>query len=291
MYKFSVLEKIVGSVVVVTIFLVFILILFLGRANEWFRPSVTYYTVLKSASDVTPGKKVYYKGIVIGKVSKVSLQGDDFFRVEFQIYSEYTNRVKSDSLFIVRSELLGGKKFDITQGGDQARVLNEGEMVYSLDTYEGKILAKLRGYYSPEEDISRIINNISLITSYLVDYVSEEGEVRKTLENINTILTNVNLSVAKLNTTTLPSVNTLLSERLPLLVSELIIALNQMQMSLQDENIPKTLKNLKEITSDISEITEELKRNKGNISNLIVNLEKLSKNLNDITVSLKDIVR
>lgn len=291
MYKFSVLEKIVGVVIALSLVLIFVLILFLGRANEWFRKSVKYYTILKSASDVSAGKKIYYKGIVIGKISKVSIQEDDTFRVDFTIYSEYANKIKSDSLFIIRSELLGGKKFEIVPGGEESKVLSEGSMLYSQDTYEGKILAKLKGYYSPEEDINKIINNISLITSYALDYVSEEGELGKTLKNVNSILTNINSTITKLNTSTLPSVNNALDKTLPILVDELVITLKQLQVVLKDDNISKTLKNVNKITSDISEITDNIKNNKGNINNLINNLERLSRNLNDIAIALKNVVR
>lgn len=290
MYKFSFLEKAVGAVFAVAVVLLFVLILFLGRANEWFRPCVRYYTVLMNASDVSPGKKIYYKGIVVGKVSKVTIQKDDSFRVDFQVYIEYTNRIRSDSLFMVRSELLGGKRFEIVPGGEHSEVLGEGSMVYSLDTYEGKILAKLRGYYSPEEDISRIINNVSLITSLILDQLSEGGEIEKTIRNINTILTNVNTSVTKLNTSTLPSATFVIEKRVPELIDDLTEVLASLQSVIKNENIVKSLKNVDKITSDISEITDDLKRNRNNLGSIITNLEKLSKNVSELVVSLKRII-
>ncbi|MFN4244896.1 MAG: MlaD family protein [Brevinematia bacterium] len=291
MYKFSVLEKTIGFLIVFSLILLFVLLLLSGRANDWFRGRVSYYTILNIASDVSPGKKIYYKGIVIGKIDRVVLLEDDRFKVFFNVYVEYTNKIRSDSIFLARSELLGGKKFEIIPGSETAEFTKQGEMVYSIDTYEGKILAKLKGYYSPEEDINRIINNVSLITSFVLNYVSDSGELTKTLKNLNVILTNVNSSIEKINMYTLPSVNNLLDNKLARLVDNLIIVLDSLEKVLKDENISKILKNANRITEDISEITEDLKKNKGNINGLINNLERLSRNLNDIAISLKSIVK
>ncbi len=291
MYKFSVLEKLVGFLIVFSVILLFILILLSGRASDWFRGKVYYYTILKVASDVSSGKKIYYKGITIGKIDKVLLLDDDTFRIDFYVYVEYTNKVKSDSIFLARSELLGGRRFEIVPGSSESGFLRPGDMVYSPDTYEGKILTKLRGYYSPEEDISKIINNISLLTSFILDYVSDDGELSKVLRGVNVILTNINSSITKINTSTLPSVDNFLDTSLPKMVDSLIVVLDSLERVLKDENLGKILKNANKITSDISEITEDLKNNKRNISGVINNLERLSKNLNDIAVSLKSVIR
>lgn len=282
MYKFSVLEKFVGFFVFVSLVLVIVIAIFLGRAGEWFRPSINYYTLLSDVSDVSSGKKIYYRGIVVGKVSRVSVYNDELFRVDLYIYSEYTNIVRSDSLIIVRSELLGGKKFELIPGSQQSDYLKKGQMIYSPDTYEGKILAKLKGYYSPQEDINKIINNISLITSYLVDYVGEEGELRKVLVNVNGILKDVDSSIKGINYNTLPALNNVLSRDIPLVVDNLIGVLEQLQVILKSQNISNSIKNIEKITKDISDITDSLSKNKTNINNVVVNLEKLTKNLNEI---------
>lgn len=291
MYKFSWIEKAVGITVVIVVILLFVLILFIGRANEWFRPSVNYYTILDSASDVTPGKKIFYKGIVIGKISDISIQADDTFKVSFYIYSEYTNKIRQDSLFIVSSELLGSRRFEIIPGSEQSTVLKEGDLVYSTDTYEGKIISKLKGYYSPQEDINRIINNVSLITSFLLDYIGEGGDLDKILNNVNDILENVNVSIARLNKTTLPSVDAMISKDLPAMVKELNDVLNELEVVLKNEDIRDILKNVDKITYDISQITGDVNNNRKDINNLISNLEKLSRNLNEIAVALRDFVR
>ncbi|MCS7299552.1 MAG: MlaD family protein [Spirochaetia bacterium] len=291
MYKFSWIEKVVGITSVIVAVLFFILILFIGRANEWFRPSVRYYTILNSASDVTPGKKILYKGTVVGKISDISIQSDDTFKVSFYIYSEYTNKMRQDSLFIVTSELLGGRKFEILPGSEQSTILKEGDLVYSTDTYEGKILSKLKGYYSPQEDINRIINNVSLITSFLLDYIGEGGDLEKILNNVNEILESVNTSITRLNKTTLPSVDAMVSKDLPVMIKELNDVLNELEVVLKNEDIKDILKNVDKITYDVSQITGDINNNRKDINNLISNLEKLSRNLNDIAVALRDFVR
>lgn len=291
MYKFSWMEKVVGITSVIVAVLLFILILFIGRANEWFRPSVRYYTILNSASDVTPGKKILYKGTVVGKISDISIQADDTFKVSFYIYSEYTNKMRQDSLFVVTSELLGGRKFEILPGSEQSAILREGDLVYSTDTYEGKILSKLKGYYSPQEDINRVINNVSLITSFLLDYIREGGDLEKILINVNEILESVNTSITRLNETTLPSVDAIVSRDLPVMIKELNDVLNELEVLLKNEDIKDILKNVDKITHDVSQVTGDINKNRKDINNLISNLEKLSRNLNDIAAALRGFVR
>ncbi|MCX8028834.1 MAG: MlaD family protein [Brevinematales bacterium] len=287
MYKFSFIEKLVGVTIILVLFLLFVLILFLGRANEWFRPYVRYYTILNNVQDVSPGKKIYYKGIVIGKVAEVSIQPDDTFRVDFYIYSEYTNKIKTDTLFIIRSEILGSKRFEIIPGSESTETLKDGEMVYSTDVYEGKVLAKLKGVYSVDEDINKIINDISLISSLLLDYVDKDGEIPRILNSINRVLDNLNIVLARLNSSTLPSVDSVLAKELPSLMKETTSLMDTLNEILKDENVKQTLSNVNRITYDISKVTEDLKNNRGDISNLVRNLEALSRNLNDIILVLK----
>jgi methyl-accepting chemotaxis protein len=291
MYKFSTIEKIVGALIVFTIILLILLLLFIGRANEWFRPMVPYYTILNNASGVSKGAKITYKGITIGKISKVELLPDETFKVDIYIYREFTNKIKSDSLFVAKSPLFGGKSFEIVSGSAEGDFVMPGEIIYSLDTYEGKVLAKLKGYYSSDEDISKIVNNVSTITAMIINYLSEGGELSSVLKNINNLLLTANETIYDLKSSTLPKVDNLVDKRIGELIDTLIVSLNKLKALLESESISKSLNNTEKITKDISVLSEELKNNKDNISSLIKNLEKITKNLGEITENLKKIVK
>lgn len=290
MYKFSTLEKIVGFITVLALFFLLLLILLMGRAADWFRPYNRYYTIVKNVSGIQIGEKIYYKGIVIGKIRKITIREDDTFLIELNIFSQYANRLKSDSLFLLRSSLLGGKTFEITPGAENEPPLPDGSMIYSLDSYEGKVLAKLKGYYSPEEDINKIINNIALVTSFALDYLSEGGELYKTILQVNKILSNVNLTVERINSSTLTKVDDLLDTKVGKLVDELTLTLEELQKILKDESIKKILKNADKITGDLSNTTEEIKNNKGNITKILQNIEKLTNTLNELAKSLNALI-
>ncbi|MGC8964118.1 MAG: MlaD family protein [Brevinematia bacterium] len=290
MYKFSTLEKIVGFIVVLSGFLLILLILFIGRAGDWFKPYKVYYSIVKNASGIQAGEKIYYKGITIGKIRKIKIQDNDTFLIELNIFSEYANKIKPDSLFISKSSLLGGKSYEITPGAENEQPLPEGSTIYSLDTYEGKVLAKLKGYYSPEEDINKIINNISLITSIALEYLTENGELFKTVVNLNKMLSNANLIVQRINTSTLTKVDNLIDTKIEKLVDELTITLVELQKILKDENIKKILKNTDKITSDLSQTTDEIKNNKTNITKILNNIEKLTSTLNELAKSLTSLI-
>jgi len=287
MYKFSTIEKIVGALVVLSIILLIFLILFIGKANEWFRPMVNYYTILNNASGVSKGGKVTYKGITIGKIYNIELQPDENFKIYISIYKEYANKIRSDSIFIAKSSLLGGKSFEIVPGSPDSDLIPPGEIIYSLDTYEGKVLAKLKGFYSSGEDISKIINDVSTITTMIINYLNEGGEINSVLKNVNELLLNANETVKQLKLSTLPKVDTLVDKRVGDLVDSLVITLNRLRAILESENVSKSLDNAQKITKDLSTVSEELKNNKDNISSLIKNLEKITKNLEEITEGLK----
>ncbi len=293
MYKFSYIEKVVGFIILLSLILGIVFLMSIVKITELFRRNFEYYTILESGADITPGKKVYYKGVPIGEITKVKLTSEDKFEVRFKINEEFTNKIVEGCIFYPRSQLLGGKIFEIIPGTQSENInyLPPGSMVNSPDTYEGRIILKLRGYMSQQEEINAIIKNLSDITAYVSEYLKEDGQIDKSLKEIYSILSELKITISRINNETLPSVDMVIQERLSKTMDNLDKLIVNLNTILTEPSIRKILTNTADTTKNIAILTREISDNKQNISKTIENLQYLTENLKDLTENLKKIIR
>jgi phospholipid/cholesterol/gamma-HCH transport system substrate-binding protein len=98
-------EKIVGAFMVIIVALLLIVVVMIGRAKDWFRPYVTYYTLFDQAYNLSRDARVKLFTVDVGKVKDVSLDGDKV-KVELAIVKDYTSRIRKDTVATVESPCL-----------------------------------------------------------------------------------------------------------------------------------------------------------------------------------------
>ncbi|HEB31035.1 MAG TPA: MCE family protein [Spirochaetes bacterium] len=196
--KFKHLEKIVGVFLTVIILAVIAVIAMIGREQRWFEKQKIYSTKFFRGEGLSPGMLVAIKGIQIGEVKTVYLNEDNWIEVTFSVYEEYADRIRKDSVVKINAPLIGAKVVEIIPGGKDMPVLETGSLVWSKDTEEGSRILKERKREEIPDEITRIINNIEILTYNLS---SSEGSLNKTFDLLNEFLARLASEEGSLNKT------------------------------------------------------------------------------------------
>jgi len=140
-------DQIVGLFILLSILGLALVLILLGANQRWFAKNFHFYTMLKSASGVSEGAEIKLRGFVVGKVDKIE---PDFesgnVRMDFHIFDNYyEDIVLENSVIEVVTNLLGlGTDIVFHPGrvesGAPRLPIQEGEMVYSGDSEDGKRL-------------------------------------------------------------------------------------------------------------------------------------------------------
>lgn len=163
-FKFKHLEKIVGFFLTITLLVIVAVIVFIGREQRWFEKQYHYTTKFSSGENLSPGMQVQIKGIQTGEVKSVFLTDDNMIEVKFQVFQEYSERIRKDSVVKRRSPLIGTKYLEIIPGAANMPVLASGSYVWSEDTEEGSRILKDNLREEKPDQVQRILDNVEQMT-------------------------------------------------------------------------------------------------------------------------------
>ena len=163
-FKFKHLEKIVGFFLILALLIVVAVIVMIGRERRWFEKQYTYTTKFNSGENISLGMQVRIKGIQTGEVKSLYLTDDNLIEVKFQVFQEYAERIRKDSVIKKRAPLIGTKYLEIIPGEANMPVLAGGSYVWSEDTVEGKRILSTRLKEERPEQVQRILDNVELMT-------------------------------------------------------------------------------------------------------------------------------
>jgi phospholipid/cholesterol/gamma-HCH transport system substrate-binding protein len=140
-------------------------IFMLGSKHRWFAMDGIYRTYFDSASGLSTNMPVQYKGFTIGNVKTFDLNAEDLVEVRFTIYDTYLDRVREGSLVELRSSPigLGGSQLIFYPG--LGEVQTEGDIIYNVNSDEGKLLLERGLAFVPNQDdsITIIINRVNTL--------------------------------------------------------------------------------------------------------------------------------
>jgi phospholipid/cholesterol/gamma-HCH transport system substrate-binding protein len=204
-FKFKHLEKVVGFFLTLALLIVVVVIVMIGREQRWFEKQYNYTTKFVTGEGISPGMQVRIKGIQTGMIKSVFLTEDNLIEVKFQVFQEYSERIRKDSVVKKRAPLIGTKYLEIIPGEPSMPVLASGSYVWSEDTEEGKRILSERLREDRPEQIQRILDNVEELTYKLSDddeklmltltqvqklfgtLAAEDGDLSQTLANVESI--------------------------------------------------------------------------------------------------------
>jgi phospholipid/cholesterol/gamma-HCH transport system substrate-binding protein len=181
-YRFA--NQVVGVFVVLAIAATISLIILMGANQRWFRKNYTYYAEFSTATDLTVGMPITFRGFDIGKVTDVSLNDENTVDVTFTIQEEYVDKMYRDSLIQLLSSPISGGQIVLHQGREETAPIAEGSQVPVFDSKDG---VRLR-----EDNAVVIVRNTDPIAQAL-------SQIDPLLLKVDEILTNVADTTDELN--------------------------------------------------------------------------------------------
>lgn len=274
-FKIKYADQIVGILSLLAIIALIFIIFLIGSTQKWFVPKHNYYTVISSASNITDGKPVTYKGFEIGKIKSFSLNDDDKVVVNFYITDDYKNKLVQGSIIEILTSPLGSSV--VFYPGNSTEFITENSFIPERASDEAKALIK-EGKVSVVEQTDSINTILALATTLVSDIdtlvkqlnVALEGNedtpLANTIKQINGILTNINALTAD--------------------TSGLVPKL------LEDENsqgaIANILLQIDSTIGDVNGITTSLEGEMPGISLIISQVQTLLKQVQDVMEGLKN---
>ena len=274
-FKIKYADQIVGILSLIAIIALIFIIFLIGSTQKWFVPKHNYYTVISSASNISAGKAITYKGFEIGKIKNFSLDDKDKVVVNFYITDDYKSKVVQNSIIEILTSPLGSSV--VFYPGNSIIPLEDNSFVPERTSDEAKTLIRMKKVSVVEQTDS--INTLLAMATTLV------GDIDTLVKQVNIALegnqdTPLAFTITELNAI-LANLNNLTAEG-----SGLIPKL------LEDENsqgsISNALVELDATMSDISKITASVESNMPGVSILISQMQTLLKQMQDVMEGLKN---
>ena len=274
-FKIKYADQIVGILSLIAIIALIFIIFLIGSTQKWFVPKHNFYTVISSASNISAGKTITYKGFEIGKIKNFSLDDDDKVVVNFYITDDYKNKIVQNSIIEILTSPLGSSV--VFFPGNSIIPLEDNSFIPERASEEAKTLIRMRKV-SVIEQTDSINTLLAMATTLVTDIDTLVKQINIALEGDQN--TPLSFTVTQLNAI-LSNLNQLTAEG-----SGLIPKL------LEDENAQGSISNalvqLDATMTDITKITSSVESNMPGISILISQMQTLLKQMQDVMEGLKN---
>jgi len=164
--KFSIrfADQIVGAFVILALAILIVVIFMLGKNQRWFVHDYQYMTYFSSASGISRGMPVLYKGFRIGDIKNIKLSYDDRVEVSFTIFNEYDHRVTEGSLVEMQSSPIPGiGNAFVFHPGKGTEKIPEGSVIPEVTSPEARqvFAMGLATVSKADDSIANIINQVT----------------------------------------------------------------------------------------------------------------------------------
>lgn len=279
-------EKIVGIFMVVILAFLLAVLVMVGRAKDWFRSYVTYYTVFDEAYNLGKDARVKLFTVDVGKVRNVGLEGDKV-KVELAILSEHASRIKKDSVATVESPtVIGSEYVSIKPGSRQAPPIFEGGVIPSQPK---KSLADLMTEFEVEKTAKMVIKSIQAITEIVEHLREPDGPLFRALESTAQSLAHIEAVTHEIRKGEGSLGKIIHSETL---LERIYVQLDHVDGILKKlehtaDTTDAASQHIQDASQRAPEIMDELKERLATVKNILANIEKGSRDIPAVTESTK----
>jgi phospholipid/cholesterol/gamma-HCH transport system substrate-binding protein len=277
--EFNRQEKIVGMFMVCMAVLLFSTVVIIGRAGDWFKTYVTFYTTFNESYNLQENAAVKLFKADIGRVKRITLV-ENKVKVKLAILEEYAPRIKTDSVATVESPtFIGDEYVAIKPGSRDAPLIPEGGEIPSmakksisdiLDEFEVEKTAKM---------VIKAVQNLSEVAQILRD---PNGPLLTGLDNISRIIEDIQSGKG--------TAGSVLKSRE--LVENLLGKLDQTGNILENidrasSKTPETMDRINDNIANIKTTLKELETCVGLLKETLMNVKKGSHDIPRVTQSAR----
>lgn len=208
-FKIRYADQIVGFLTIIAILALVLTIIMLGSRQRWFARDYQFVSSFNSASGLSIGMPVMYKGFTVGKIKRITLAEDDSVDVDFFIFDTYYDRVREGSVVELMINPIGlGNQFLFHPGLGEEQ-LEEGRFIPRADSPEGLAYISMGKVVIPRKDdtVANIIAQVNPFLTNLNETLlsinsaldgSGSGPLADTLGNVADITGELNQSMEKI---------------------------------------------------------------------------------------------
>jgi phospholipid/cholesterol/gamma-HCH transport system substrate-binding protein len=280
-------EKFAGLLLILGFGLIAVFMVLVGAGRDWLSSYQNYFALFQGGYGLLPGVKVKFLRLDIGRVTRLELTDTDMVKIHLTILTEYSSRLKGDSLANVNSPtIIGSEYLEIIPGSAQSLPIPPGGQIPAKDpkTVEDVIASLEIDQRLKQVDI--IMKNLVSLSDKLQD---PSGPILGTMENLRRITGTVSAGEGSLGGLVVKNdvyeelLNTLrelkaiseslnqtaggLQKDLPLLTSKVDTILRQVETGTR--SFPEVARGTREGLREVDQILDSIKRNfliRGNLT-------------------------
>jgi phospholipid/cholesterol/gamma-HCH transport system substrate-binding protein len=195
-FKIRFADQIVGISIIAALAAIIFVIFMLGSKQRWFDKDYYYRTFFESGAGLSENMVVQFKGFPIGNVKSFHLSDDDRVEIVFSVYEEYHDRVRHGSLVEIMVSPVGlGNQFLFYPGlGND--LVEENDIIPSVNSREGKeLIQKGLGYIPSHDDsITLLLSRINVLLEDVDKALvgDDASTLGRTLLELESTMTGVN---------------------------------------------------------------------------------------------------
>lgn len=197
--RFNKMHQAAGAFVIFAVLVLIVGSFYVIRDKKIFTEMKAKYTYLDRADGISPATRVFFKGIEIGYVDKVSLGERGRIKVSMEIYPRYTKQLKGLVYVKVASgSIIGGKMVEIVSEGGAGELYTK-RYIPSEDELEIRKMLKKGTIKSEAKDMNKkvmaILDDVEIVAKNIRKITTEidqpESDVKLMLKNLRIITDNV----------------------------------------------------------------------------------------------------
>lgn len=168
-FKIKYADQIVGFFVIFAVFLLVVTVFLLGSNQRWFSKDYRFTAVFDSASGISEGMAIQYKGFVVGKVKKYRLNNDDTITADILIQDTYYNRIREGTVIELSVSPIGLGSQMLIHPGKGETLLPENSQIPLWNSEEAGALMRrgLVSFVKKDDTISTLISQASPLIATL----------------------------------------------------------------------------------------------------------------------------
>jgi ABC-type transporter Mla subunit MlaD len=167
-FKLRNYDKFVGLFVLFGLFILLLVVVFMGREQKWFAGRLHLQTFFKSGNGLSKGMYVKINDMMVGKTLGVKFAPNNDIEVQFFVYDSFRHMIHSDTAIFK-----AGGRLILTNSIQHGAELEDGDTLIAKD--------------------DEVDDDIAIIEKLLADLATPEGALNqmmhKTLKEINDIAT------------------------------------------------------------------------------------------------------
>lgn len=176
-FKIRYADQIVGILTIVALLALVLVILLLGNKQRWFSKDYNFTSTFETASGMSVGMPLQYKGFTVGKIKTITLNDNNLVDVSFCIYDTYYDRAKEGSVIELIVNPIGLGNSFLFHPGNGTALIRENSFIPRADSAEG----------------------IALIDGGMVTIAKRDDTITNLIAQVNPLLTNINDTLTQLN--------------------------------------------------------------------------------------------